>query len=214
MGHLFNAVFASVEAFNKEQSDRIMVELILEEEQQGSGKQSKTERKRSKLKPDQLDPSAAVAKFNSGGSGVVGRCGEAGGDASTMDGECMRVVSVLVCEGRSEWASMSAARLREWVNRSGGPGVVPVSEKRMKKIKAWMTSHPSEVQALSQQGLSGSGHGDVSVARQCDHCGATAEEAGLKQRLLVCSGCGAARYCSAQCQKAAWKGGHKKTCGL
>ena len=95
--------------------------------------------------------------------------------------------------------------------KSTAPGI---SEKRMKKIKAWMTSHPSEVQALSQQGLSGSGHGDVSVARQCDHCGATAEEAGLKQRLLVCSGCGAARYCSAQCQKAAWQGGHKKACGL
>merc|ERR1711998_731775 len=104
MGHLFNAVFASVEAFNKEQSDRIMAELLLEEEQRGSGKQSKTERKRSKLKPDQPDPPTGVAQVNSGGSGVVGRCRERGDDASTMNEECMRVVSVLLDECRSEWA--------------------------------------------------------------------------------------------------------------
>ena len=37
-----------------------------------------------------------------------------------------------------------------------------------------------------------------------------ASEAGL--RTLLCSGCNAARYCSAACQKAAWRAGHKGAC--
>ncbi len=31
-------------------------------------------------------------------------------------------------------------------------------------------------------------------------------------RTLLCSGCNAARYCSAACQKAAWRAGHKGAC--
>ena len=40
----------------------------------------------------------------------------------------------------------------------------------------------------------------------CGHCGnATAQ--------LRCSGCGVVVYCNRECQKAAWKAGHKATCG-
>lgn len=31
-------------------------------------------------------------------------------------------------------------------------------------------------------------------------------------RLLVCGGCGTARYCSPECQRAAWKTAHKAAC--
>jgi len=44
----------------------------------------------------------------------------------------------------------------------------------------------------------------------CDHCGATA--ATLGRPLKTCQTCHAAKYCSLDCQKAAWKGGHKQVC--
>jgi len=46
-------------------------------------------------------------------------------------------------------------------------------------------------------------------ARRCRNLSG-ASEAGL--RTLLCSGCNAARYCSAACQKAAWRAGHKGAC--
>ncbi len=46
-------------------------------------------------------------------------------------------------------------------------------------------------------------------ARRCgDLSGAS--EAGLRTQL--CSGCNVARYCSAACQKTAWRAGHKGAC--
>ena len=48
----------------------------------------------------------------------------------------------------------------------------------------------------------------------CDHCGRgpTVTEMGSIIKLLRCSGCDRVRYCSKQCQKAAWKAGHKQGC--
>jgi hypothetical protein len=44
----------------------------------------------------------------------------------------------------------------------------------------------------------------------CDHCGETAEEASAKG-LKSCGKCYAARYCSKECQLAAWSG-HREAC--
>ena len=46
-------------------------------------------------------------------------------------------------------------------------------------------------------------------ARRCRNLSG-ASEAGL--RTLLCSGCNAARYCTAACQKAAWRAGHRGAC--
>ena len=42
---------------------------------------------------------------------------------------------------------------------------------------------------------------------KCDHCEATLAKA------KVCTGCYSAHYCSAGCQRAAWKAGHREACG-
>ncbi|KAI8470451.1 MAG: hypothetical protein J3K34DRAFT_509635 [Monoraphidium minutum] len=47
---------------------------------------------------------------------------------------------------------------------------------------------------------------DDQLAARCDHC------ARLCERPLRCSRCKAARYCSADHQRAAWGGGHKEEC--
>lgn len=44
------------------------------------------------------------------------------------------------------------------------------------------------------------------VVGTCSHCGAQSA------KLMLCSGCLAASYCGPDCQRAAWKGGHKKLC--
>ena len=47
-------------------------------------------------------------------------------------------------------------------------------------------------------------------ARACAHCGAVSGTDGV--RLKKCDRCRKARYCGRQCQKAAWKSGHKEEC--
>ena len=43
----------------------------------------------------------------------------------------------------------------------------------------------------------------------CDQCGAGAS---TDRPMLQCSACRRAKYCSADCQRKAWKAGHKKLC--
>ena len=47
----------------------------------------------------------------------------------------------------------------------------------------------------------------------CRLCSKTAEEAAIP-KLRLCAGCKMARYCSKECQKKDWKGGHKKICKM
>jgi hypothetical protein len=89
--------------------------------------------------------------------------------------------------------------------KDGGVDVA-VSEKRMKRIKAW---------AVADALVSGGPDASCSTvaASCCAHCGKTASELGAGEKLRKCGGCGVARYCSGACQKSAWSAGHKKECG-
>ena len=89
--------------------------------------------------------------------------------------------------------------------KDGGVDVA-VSEKRMKRIKAW---------AVADALVSGGPDASCSTvaASYCAHCGKTASELGAGEKLRKCGGCGVARYCSGACQKSAWSAGHKKECG-
>ncbi|PNH03167.1 hypothetical protein TSOC_010803 [Tetrabaena socialis] len=54
------------------------------------------------------------------------------------------------------------------------------------------------------------------VLRTCSHPGCVSlagdSEAEAEAGLLVCGGCGAARYCCADCQAAHWRAGHERAC--
>mmetsp|Transcript_27761 Transcript_27761/g.64716 ORF Transcript_27761/g.64716 Transcript_27761/m.64716 type:complete len:107 (+) Transcript_27761:260-580(+) len=52
-----------------------------------------------------------------------------------------------------------------------------------------------------------SGISNATNILECHECGTT-EHNGLK----MCSGCKKASYCSTECQRKAWKSGHKETC--
>ncbi len=47
------------------------------------------------------------------------------------------------------------------------------------------------------------------MAAECAACSALPPAGRTFQ---VCGGCGAVRYCSPACQKAAWRSGHKAAC--
>jgi hypothetical protein len=69
--------------------------------------------------------------------------------------------------------------------------------------------HPTKASLLAL--LSGAGHEHPS-GTVCDHCGKTAEQAGVRS-LKVCSGCHIAFYCCDACAKTDWRrGGHKAVC--
>ncbi|KAI9019942.1 hypothetical protein DFJ74DRAFT_707990 [Hyaloraphidium curvatum] len=50
------------------------------------------------------------------------------------------------------------------------------------------------------------------VGRHADHCDSCNAEASEHLRLKRCARCKVARYCSRECQAAAWKAVHKKDC--
>jgi len=70
--------------------------------------------------------------------------------------------------------------------------------------------HPlnAELRSILSQGPASSASGDPAGLR-CDECGRTA--AAVNTKLMVCSRCHSAIYCSMECQKAAWPG-HKVDC--
>ena len=100
----------------------------------------------------------------------------------------MTTLSGLLEQSSAEWSSTSPARLRQMLKDAGGD-VAGVSEKRMKKIKAWALA---SLVAVSVAPV------DVSAPLPscCALCGKTKSELAAGEKLRSCSGCGAARYCS------------------
>jgi hypothetical protein len=87
--------------------------------------------------------------------------------------------------------------------KDAGGDVAGVSEKRMKKIKAWALAHPVAVVAPVD--------GSARVPHYCALCSKTESDLAAGEKLRKCGGCGVVRYCSGECQKTAWPG-HKKEC--
>ena len=75
----------------------------------------------------------------------------------------------------------------------------------MKKIKMWALA--SLVAARVAPVVDGS----APLPHCCALCGKTESELAAGEKLRKCGGCGVVRYCSGECQKAAWPG-HKKEC--
>jgi hypothetical protein len=119
--------------------------------------------------------------------------------------QVLTTLSGLLEQSSAEWSTTSAARLRQMLKDAGGD-VAGVSEKRMKKIKAWALASPVAVSVARP--VDGSG---LALSPCCAFCGKTKSELAAGEKLRSCSGCGAARYCSGECQKTAWPG-HKKEC--
>ncbi|GAQ80092.1 hypothetical protein KFL_000460040 [Klebsormidium nitens] len=83
------------------------------------------------------------------------------------------------------------------------------------------TRPPKKKSGASGSGASTSGNGTPPTeeanpletrnkpARVCEHCQEPAKDGA---KLKKCSKCNKARYCGAQCQKLAWRAGHKETC--
>jgi hypothetical protein len=70
----------------------------------------------------------------------------------------------------------------------------------MKKIKAWALASPVAVSVAPVV------DGSARVPSCCALCGKTKSELAAGEKLRSCSGCGAARYGSGECQKTAWPG--------
>ena len=118
--------------------------------------------------------------------------------------QVLTTLSGLLERSSAEWSSTSPARLRQMLKDAGGD-VAGVSEKRMKKIKAWALASQVAV-SVAPVGVSAR-----ALPPCCALCGKTKSELAAGEKLRSCSGCGAARYCSGECQKTAWPG-HKKEC--
>ena len=116
--------------------------------------------------------------------------------------QVMTTLSGLLQQRSAEWSSTSPARLRQMLQDAGGD-VAGVSEKRMKKIKAWVLASP----------VAGAAPVDGSAPSLpcCAVCGKTESELAAGEKLRKCGGCGVVRYCSGECQKTAWPG-HKEEC--
>jgi hypothetical protein len=63
--------------------------------------------------------------------------------------QVMTTLSGLLEQHSAEWSSTSPARLRQMLQDAGGD-VSGVSEKRMKKLKAWALANPVAVSVLGR----------------------------------------------------------------
>ena len=194
---LFDKVLDAIEANNKLKSEGFMRELVLEEEQakkdkqarQGARAASKSSKGKKAVEDATTAPPAAAA---------------AAAPLEQQDMQIVTTLSGLLEQSSAEWSSTSPARLRQMLKDAGGD-VAGVSEKRMKKIKVWALASPVAVSVARPVDVS------APLPYCCALCGKTKSELAAGEKLRSCSGCGAARYCSGECQKTAWPG-HKKEC--
>jgi hypothetical protein len=191
---LFDKVLDVIEANNKLKAEGFMRELVLEEEQAKKDKQARQ--------------GAKVASKSSKGKKAAETATTTPPDAAAapleqQEMQVMATLSGLLEQSSAEWSSTSPARLRQMLQDAGGE-MTGVSEKRMKKIKAWALANPSAGVAPARAGSA--------PLPCCALCGKTVGELAAGEKLRKCGGCGVARYCSSECQKTAWPG-HKKECG-
>jgi hypothetical protein len=184
---MFDAVFDQMDAHMKGKADEWLNELLVEDEKaKGQGKKNAVSTKKSS-KGKQVDgfvPPAAAAPLEQ------------------QDMQAMTTLSGLLQQGGAEWSTTSPARLRQMLQGAGGDAA-GVSEKRMKKIKAWALANPvSDVAPVG---------GSAPLPPCCALCGKTETELAAGEKLRKCGGCGVVRYCSGECQKTAWRV-HKKVC--
>ena len=124
---LFDRVLDVIEANNKLKAEGFMRELVLEEKQAKKDKQARQ--------------GARAASKSSKGKKTVEAATTAQPDAAAapleqQDMQVVTTLSGLLEQSSAEWSSTSPARLRQMLKDAGGD-VAGVSEKRMKKIKAW-----------------------------------------------------------------------------
>jgi hypothetical protein len=192
---LFDKVLDVIEANNKLKAEGFMNELVLEQEQAKKDKQARRDAKttsKSSSKGKKTDEAATTAPPASAAAALL----------EQQDMQVMTTLSGLLEQDSAEWSSTPPARLRQMLKDAGGD-IAGVSEKRMKKIKAWALASPVAGVALVD--------GSASLPPCCALCGKTKSELAAGEKLRSCSGCGTARYCSGECQKTAWPG-HKKEC--
>ena len=190
---LFDKVLDVIEANNKLKAEGFMRELVLEEEQAKKDKQARQGAK-------------AASKSSKGKKAVEAATtappAAAAAPLEQQDMQVLTTLSGLLEQSSAEWSSASPARLRQMLKDAGGD-VADVSEKRMKKIKAWALANAV------------AGVAPVDVAAPLPHCCAicskTVSELAAGEKLRKCGGCGEVRYCSGECQKTAWPE-HKKEC--
>lgn len=190
---IFEGVIDDIEAFNAQQADLFMEELLREDKEKNK-KQGQKGGKTSGKKNIHTEAT-------SGGAQVPA-------PAAVLDHRDMQVataLSELLQQCSAEWSSTSLARLRQ-ILKDGGVDV-EVSEKRMKRIKAWAVADALTRSESSDAALL-SRHKDC-----CAHCGKMQSDLKAGEKLRKCGGCGRARYGSSVCQKLAWSAGHKKDCG-
>jgi hypothetical protein len=192
---LFDKVLDAIEANNKLKAEGFMREMVLEEEQAKKDKQARQGAKVGKKSSSKGKKAAEAASTASP---------DAAAPLEQQDMQVMTTLSGLLEQSSAEWSSTSPARLRQMLKDAGGD-VGGVSEKRMKKIKAWALASPVAVRVARRV------DGSASLLPCCALCGKTKSELAAGEKLRSCSGCGAARYCSSECQKTAWPG-HKKEC--
>ena len=194
---MFEGVLDDIEAFNEKRAELAMEELLREEGEKEE-KQKERGRHGSKKSSKSKIPASTVGMPPAASDVPTA-------PATALDHDDMQVaaaLSGLLEQCGAEWSSTSPARLRQML-KDGGVDVA-VSEKRMKRIKAW---------AVAEALVGGSAAScSTSLASCCAHCGKTEGELGAGEKLRKCGGCGVARYCSGACQKLAWSAGHKKEC--
>ena len=196
---MFEGVLDDIEAFNEKRAELAMEELLREEGEKEE-KQKERGRHGSKKSSKSKIPASTVPGMPPAASDVPTA------PATALDHDDMQVaaaLSGLLEQCGAEWSSTSPARLRQML-KDGGVDVA-VSEKRMKRIKAWAVAEASVASGSAASCRS-------VVASCCAQCGKTEGELGAGEKLRKCGGCGVARYCSGACQKVAWSAGHKKEC--